>query len=102
MEQIYRVSYIINGITERTDDFAAAGNPATANMADGWAVATMADGSTESAIQAIRHKFNGVWGFNPDAIEVKAVVTGHYEYRQPVTVAPVLPFFKGNKVFVAD
>ena len=102
MEKISRVSYILNGITERTDDFAAEGNHAAANMAEGWNVATMTDGSTESAIQAIRQKFNGVWGFNPDAIEIKAVVSGHYEYQQPDHIGHPIPFFKGNKVFAAD
>ena len=102
MEKIYRVSYILNGIIERTDDFATPGSPLIASTLDGWNVATMTDGSTESAIHAIRQKFNGVWGFNPDAIEIKSVVGGRYEYHQPANVGRPLPFFKGNRVFVAD
>ena len=102
MEKIFRVTYTLDGITERTDDFATPGSSLIESTRNGWNDATMTDASTESAIQAIQQKFNGVWGFNPAAIEVKEVISGHYEYRQPVTVAPALPFFKGNKVFVAD
>lgn len=83
MEKIYRVSYILNGITERTDDFT-----------------NMADNSTESAVNAIREKFNGTWGFDPNGIEVKSIITGHYEYRPVPGIN--LPFFKGDRVFVAD
>lgn len=94
MEKIFRVTYILNGITERTDDFNAEG------MANGFNVAHMSDSSEESALNAIREQFNGVWGFDPNEIEVKSVVSGHYEY-QPVPGLN-LPFFKGDRVFVAD
>ena len=83
MKKVYRVSYIHNGITERTDDFT-----------------TMTDNSTESAVKAICEMFNGVWGFNPNGIEIKSIVSGHYEYQPDPRCN--LPFFKGNKVFVAD
>ncbi len=86
MEKIYRVSYILNGITERTDDFT-----------------NMTDNSIESAVNAIREKFNGTWGFNPNGIEIKSIIAGHYEYQMPTNPSVArLPFFKGNKVFIAD
>lgn len=94
MEKIYRVSYILSGITERTDDFNAE------EMANGFNVAHMVGNSTESAIEAIREQFSGVWGFDPNAIEVKSIVHGHYEYRPVPGIN--LPFFKGDRVFVAD
>ena len=84
MEKIYRVSYILSGITERTDDFA-----------------TMHDNSTESAVKAIREKFNGVWGFEPNGIEIVSIISGHYEYIMPTSV-PRLPFFKGNRTFISE
>lgn len=94
MEKVYRVSYILSGITERTDDFTADG------MANGFNVAHMADNSTESAINAIREQFNGVWGFDPNGIEIKSIDVGHYEYQPDPRCN--LPFFKGKKVFVVD
>ena len=97
MDKIYRVTYTI-GETERTDDFVTnAENPYYRRTSNGWRITTMADNSTESAIKAIREKFNGVWGFDPDAIVIKSIITGHVEYKTP-----------GNKlrtpqpVFVAD
>lgn len=56
MKKYYRVSYILSGITERIDDFDS-----------------MTDNSIESAIKAIRDKFNGVWGFDPNAIEILSI-----------------------------
>ena len=94
MKKVYRVSYILNGITSRTDDFNAEG------MSHGFNVAHMADNSTESAINAIREQFNGVWGFDPNDIEIKSIVSGHYEYQPDPRCN--LPFFTGKKVFVAD
>lgn len=85
MEKIFRVTYILSGITVRTDDF-------TDDAMDG--------NSTESAVKAIRKQFNGVWGFDPNAIEVESIVPGHYEYRPVPGIN--LPFFKGDRVFVAD
>lgn len=85
MGKTFRVTYILSGITVRTDDFddnAMHGN------------------SPESAVKAIREQFNGVWGFDPNAIEVKSIVPGHYEYRPVPGIN--LPFFKGDRVFVAD
>lgn len=97
MEKIYRVSYILNGVTERTDDFNAEG------MDNGFNVSHMVDNSTESAIKAIREQFSGVWGFDPNGIEIKSIITGHYEYQMPTNPSIArLPFFKGNKVFIAD
>ena len=85
MEKIFRVTYILSGITVRTDDF-------TDDAMDG--------NSTESAVKAIRKQFNGVWGFDSNAIEVVSIVPGHYEYRPVPGIN--LPFFKGDRVFVAD
>lgn len=81
MESIYRVTYVLSGVTERTDDFD-----------------TMADGTAESAVKAIREKFHGVWGFDPEAVEVKGIIKGHYE--QSVVVPRNIP--KTVWVFVAD
>lgn len=80
MKKIYEVTYILGGITERTDRFD-----------------NMTDNSTESAVKAIQDKFDGVWGFDPDAIEVKKIVSGHYERRK----LNRLPFAEIN-AWVAD
>lgn len=81
MGNIYRVNYVLSGITERTDDFD-----------------TMADGTAESAVKAIQEKFHGVWGFDPEAIEVKGILVGHYEVR-PVSYRS---FTRERKVLVFD
>lgn len=98
MDKIYRVTYIISE-TERTDDFVPnVENPYYRHTLNGWNPATMADNSTESAIKAIREKFNGVWGFNPDNIEIKSIITGHVEYKTRTTAK----FLSPKAVFVAD
>lgn len=85
MKKIYQVTYILSGITERTDDFN-----------------NMVDGSVESATKAIKEKFKDVWGFDPNAIEVKSVISGHYEYIMPARKRPAMPGFKGTRTFVAE
>ena len=80
MKKAYKVSYILSGITERTDIFT-----------------DMTDNSTESAIKAIREKFNGAWGFDPESIEVKETVSGHFERKAD----PRWPF-GSFRFFVAD
>lgn len=102
MDKIYRVTYTLSGITERTDDFVPnADNPYYRRTLNGWNAATMADDSTESAINAIREKFKGVWGFNPDAIEIKSIVIGHVEYKTH-TDARFKLIRRPRPVFVAD
>lgn len=102
MDKIYRVTYTIGGITERTDDFVSnADNPYYRRTLNGWNAATMSDDSTESAINAIREKFKGLWGFNPDAIEIKSIVTGHVEYVE-CKIPRAAKLRRPRPVFVAD
>ena len=102
MDKIYRVTYTIGGITERTDDFVSnADNPYYRRTSNGFNAATMSDDSTESAINAIREKFKGVWGFNPDAIEIKSIITGHVEYVE-CKIPRAAKLRRPRPVFVAD
>lgn len=88
MDKIYRVSYILGGITERTDDFSIDGNP---DIRD-----------TDIFVEAIAKKFNGVWGVDVKKVEILSVVVGHYEKRlRPGRVR--LPSPMGyRRVFVED
>lgn len=85
MGKIFKVNYILDGVTEHSDEFD-----------------NMVDGSVESAINAIKDKFNGVWGRDSSSIKIKSVISGHYEYIKPLRNRPLLLGFKGNRVFVED
>lgn len=99
MDKIYRVTYILNGTTERTDDFVQSlDNPYYRHTLNGFRSATMADNSTESALAAIRDEFDGVWGFDPNAVEIKSIITGHVEYK----TRPTVKFAAPKPFFVAD
>lgn len=102
MDKIYRVTYTICGDIERTDDFVSdENNPYYRRTLNGFNPATMADNSTESAINAIREKFNDVWGFNHDAIEIKSIITGHVEYVE-CKIPRAAKLRRPSPVFVAD
>lgn len=80
MEKAYKVTYVLSGITKRTD------------------LLTMENDDTESAINAIRKKFAGVWGFDENSIDVKQIISGHFE---PARCN--IPALNGKgKVWVAD
>lgn len=61
LKKTYKATYKLNGITERTD------------------LLVMENNDVESAINAIQELFAGTWGFDPNAIEVKQIIPGHYE-----------------------